>query len=109
MKLHDKVAFDEPQFFEDGSGGKEAGWVEYYECRANIRYLRGGERVQASRLDGRQPVVISVRNSSQARGIDTNFRVRDLVTGAEYNVRAGAVETTDRKYLEFTAESGVAI
>lgn len=109
MRLHDKVAFDEPTSVIDDYGGTESGWTEVYACRASIRYLSGKETVQSSRLDGKQVVEIYVRESASARAIDTNYRVRDVVAGVAYNIRSGSIETSDRKYLKFTAESGVAI
>uniref|UniRef100_A4WTD5 Phage head-tail adaptor, putative n=1 Tax=Cereibacter sphaeroides (strain ATCC 17025 / ATH 2.4.3) TaxID=349102 RepID=A4WTD5_CERS5 len=107
-RLFDEVAFDEPVQIPDGSGGTDATWQERYACRAHIRYLRGGEVVQAARLAGRQPVVVTIRRSAEAEAIRADWRMRDNRTGETYNIRA-IVPTEDRRWLEITAESGVAV
>ena len=109
MSLHEKLAFDEPTSTDDDFGGKESGWTEIHTCRGSVRYLRGGEVVQAARLEGRQPVVLKIRKCASALVIGPAYRARDVVLGLDYNIKSGGVETKDRKYLEFTAESGVAI
>lgn len=111
-KLNRRVEFDAPTIIPDGHGGGETGWTEPSDAVklwANFRFLRGGETVQAARLEGKQPVVVTVRNCTQARQIDTNWRMRASRDGIHYNIRSGPVETDDRLYLEFTVESGVAI
>ncbi|TCR01069.1 head-tail adaptor protein [Neorhizobium sp. JUb45] len=110
--LDQRVAFDASVSVPDGHGGTETGWAQddvATKVAANFRYLRGGEAVLAARLDGRQPVVVTVRRSSKTRLIDTNWRMRDVRTGIVYNIRSGPVPTDDRGYLEFTVESGVAV
>lgn len=104
--LHAKVTFctitDQP----DGHGGFEP-LPTSFTVRANIRYLRGGETVQAARLTGKQPVVVTVRRSSQTAALTTDDAMKDARTGTEYQIRA-IVGTEDRQFMEITAESGVA-
>lgn len=111
------VALDEPTVQPDGSGGQEAGWSERMTVWAAFRWLRGGETVQAARLEGRQPAVITLSATKQTRLITPAWRLRDLrkyaapepgdsVRGV-YNIRA-VVETEDRRWIEITAETGVA-
>jgi SPP1 family predicted phage head-tail adaptor len=110
--LDRRIAFDAPVVGDDGHGGEVNGWTsddDAVKVSAHIRYLRGGETVQAERLAGRQPAVITVRRSSQTRLIDTSWRVRDAQSGDIYNIRSGPVPSDDRLYLEFTVESGVAV
>lgn len=116
-----RVAFDAPLELPDGSGGVETAWDldGAVVTRAHFRFLRGGETVQAARLSGRQPVVVTVRNSAAARTITAAWRMRDLNdgllasgdvwTGTVFNVRSGPVPSDDRRWLEFTVESGVAV
>jgi len=111
-KLNRRVEFDAPTTIPDGHGGGETGWTapgDAVKLWANFRFLRGGESVQAARLEGKQPVVITVRNCTQARQIDTSWRMRASRDGTHYNIRSGPVETDDRLYLEITVESGVAV
>lgn len=107
-KMDYLVVFEEPGKVDDGYGGTEEGWVNPVTADASFRFLRGGETVQASRLSGRQPVVVTVYDNSQTRAVKTSWRMRDARSGTVYNVRSGPVPTDDRQYLEFTVESGVA-
>lgn len=105
--LHDLVAFDQPTETTDDYGGVATSFAEVYRCPAHFLYLRGGETVQARRLEGKQPVVVTIRQSALARTITTAWRMRDVRRGDIYNVRA-IVPTQDRAYLEVTCEKGVA-
>jgi SPP1 family predicted phage head-tail adaptor len=110
-KLNRRVSFDAPAEIPDGHGGIETGWASPDDALtvwANFRYLRGGETVQAARLEGRQPIVVTVRTSSATRVITEAWRMRDR-DGLEYNIRSGPVPTDNRAYLEFTVEGGVAV
>ena len=109
--MHKKVAFDAPVIAPDGSGGVETGWGvnnDAYKCDAKFIYLRGGESVQGARLQGRQPVVATIRSCPEARAITTDWRMRDTARSVIYNIRS-IVPTDNRQWLEITAESGVAV
>lgn len=105
--LRDNFIFELVVDVPDGNGGFEKVVTELSR-RGNIRFLRGGETVQASRLQGKQPVVVTVRNSQKTRQITTDTIMRDARTGTAYNIRA-VVPTDDRQFIEITAESGVAV
>ena len=109
--LYHRVAFDPPLDDPDPHGGTETSWdtAAAVEARANFRYLRGGETVQAARLQGRQPMVVTIRNSFAAQSITPDWRMRDLGSATVYNIRTGPVPSDDRRWLEFTVESGVAV
>ena len=108
MKLYESVAFDEPSEVTNASGTTEIGWTERLTARADFRYLRGGEKVLSSRLQGVQPVVATVRLHSASSAITTDWRMRDTRRGDEYNIRS-IVPSDNRLYLEITAERGVAV
>ena len=110
MKAHDLqelVAFDSPTEQIDDYGGVATTWGESYRCAAHFLYLKGGETVQARRLEGRQPVVVTIRQSALARTITSDWRMRDVRRGETYNVRS-IVPSDDRRWLELTVEKGVA-
>lgn len=107
-RLNKRVAFERPLETSNGAGGTIEGWAPEFTVWAVYRRLRGGETVQAARLAGSQPTVITVRSSVQARRVTTDWRARDERTGEVFNLRA-IVETDDRSMLEITAESGVAV
>lgn len=104
--LFDRVAFDAPTVSADGYGGNVSGWSEQFTTQAHIMYLRGGETVQAARLQGRQPVVVTIRNSAQGQAVLPSWRMRDVRSGMVYNIRS-IVRSDNRQFLELTAESGV--
>lgn len=113
------VRFDAPMSWDDGHGGVEQGWDPQSEfvARAHFRFLRGGETVQAARLQGRQPVVVTLRRDSDVMQITAGWRMRGdrLNEGgpddanAVYNVRTAPVPTDDRRFVEVLVEGGVAI
>lgn len=102
------VALDKPTLFDDGHGGAETGWTPVTEVRADYRYLRGGEAVQAGRLQGTVTLVVSVNSSAVTRQARPSWRVRDLRTGELFNIRS-IMPTDDRMTLELTCQSGVAV
>lgn len=110
--LHERVAFDAPTGPVDGYGGVETGWgidADAVKVRAHYRYLRGGETVQAARLQGTQVVVVTVRNAAATRAVTADWRLRDQTTGQVFNIRSPAAVSEDRAFLEFTCETGVAV
>lgn len=107
-QLYERVEFSKPHRVSDGQGGWEDGWEPQFTCRAGYTRLRGSETVQAARLSGRQPTVIKVRASSASKAVETNWKITDKRTGEELNIRSREI-TKDRQYVEFLAESGVAV
>lgn len=119
-RLYEHVAWDERQQTSDGHGNYEGEFVEAFTCRAAFTYLRGTETVIAARLEGRQPIVVRVRASSETRQIDHDWRMRDLRAGQwageigsqywdgpVYAVRS-VIPTEDRRWIDVTVERGVA-
>lgn len=106
-----RVAFDAPKADPDGYGGVEVGWDtdNAVEAFAAFRFLRGGETVQAARLAGKQPIVVTIPNFAAALAITSDWRMRDVNSGKEYQVRTDPVMTDDRHDLEITVGGGVAV
>ncbi len=73
---------------------------------ANFRFLRGGETVQSARLEGRQPVVVTIRASSATKAITPEWRMRDIRTGTIYAIRTCPPPGLEG-FIELTCESGV--
>jgi head-tail adaptor len=114
--LFHRVAFDKREEIDRGDGVFVGQWVEQFQVRAGFAHLRGGESVMADRLQGQHTQVIFVRSSSQTRAVDTDWRVRDVRrgefvngewVGPEFNIR-DVTPTTDRQWLDFLCQSGVA-
>lgn len=104
--LDRRVAFDAPTSAPNGQGGTISGWAEQMKVWANFRFLRGGEVVQGARLEGRQPVVVTIRVSTAAKLITPEWRMRDVRTGTLYAIRTCPPPGRDG-FIELTCESGV--
>lgn len=107
-KMDYLVVFEEPTTVEDEYGNTTGGWGNPVTAAAAFMFLRGGETVQASRLAGHQPIVVTVHDTSQTRSVNTSWRLRNARTGEIYNIRSGPVPTDNHQFVEFTVESGVA-
>lgn len=81
-------------------------WVLQFTVAARIRPLLGSEPVLAQRLNGVQPVVITIRANDNARRIDTSWQARNARTGIAYQIRA-ITPGEKRDYLDLLSESGV--
>lgn len=90
----------------DGFGNTVSSWQDAFTRWCHVRYLKGGETVMAARLEGRQPVVLTVRRDPQSEGITHDMRA--VIDGRSYNLREDPRPTDDRLWLEMAAESGVA-
>lgn len=105
-ELNTLVAFDAPTEVSNGMGGTESGWAEQFQAWTKVIWLRGGETVMAARLAGRQPAVFVIGLSDASLLLETNWRARDVSTGAEFAVKA-QIPSDDRAFLEVTVESGI--
>jgi head-tail adaptor len=85
--LEQRVAFDKREEHEDPYGNMVADWVEQFQARAAFIFLRGSETVMAARLESREPMLVRIRNSANARLIGTDWQLRDLHGGDKaYNI-----------------------
>lgn len=104
--LDERATFYSPTATADGYGGRVDGWTSEFTRWARRQYLRGSESVQAARLQGRQPVLLTVRRDSGTETITTEWKVG--IGASEYNIRT--VEPhEDRRYIDLLCESGVAV
>lgn len=118
-KLTERIAFDSrgpvaPDAPDDGN--TQGAFVERFTLWARRTYRAGSEAVTASRLEGRQPVFLTVRASSLSRQITTDWQARDARsgkfvdghwTGVTYAIKSVNL-TEDRAWCLITAEAGVA-
>lgn len=105
-ELRERLAFSQQAAQSDGQGGETTSWADVFTCAARVRPKLGGEEVTAARLAGRQPVMITVRYSSDAVQITTDWRARDVRSGDVYNLRAVAPDER-KQWVEILAEKGV--
>jgi SPP1 family predicted phage head-tail adaptor len=107
-KYTERVGFERKGTLFDGAGGTTTEWAPQFETWAAAMHLRGGEAVQAARLDGRHPVVFRVRRSTATRQIAPDWRLRDLRTGTLYAIRDITMPGDDRDHIDILAEGGAA-
>lgn len=78
-QLDRRVSFYRPTTDDDG----EASGFELVVTRdARIEPLRGQESVQAARMEGKQPVKITVRRDSSTKAIDNAWQAKDARAAA---------------------------
>ncbi len=108
-RLRERIAFDRRVEVDDGAGNTVGDWAEQFAAAARVMPLRGSEAVQAARLAGRQPVVITIPMSRQARAIGPDWRARDVRSGAVYAITAPPADMGERgQYLDIFATTGAA-
>ncbi|WP_336747763.1 head-tail adaptor protein [Aureimonas altamirensis] len=106
-QLFERVAWSARIEEDDGYGNTQSDWQDQFETRAAFTYLRGSESVIAARLEGRQPIIVRVRSSSDTRKITTDWQMRDVRAGTIHAVRS-IIPTEDRMWIDITTETGVA-
>lgn len=89
--LRNRVRFERRGL--DANGDPLGAWEEHCTVWTHVKWLRGGETAIAGRLEGRQPVALVIRTSTQSREITTAFRAvtvsgRDVTPGAKLNIKA---------------------
>ncbi len=105
--LRERVAFERRDAAVDGYGNTVGeAWTTVAVCAAQVIPIKGGEEVLASRLAGRQPVIIRVRSSSETRSVTTDMRARDVRSGVAYDITAVADMDGRRRYLDIMAVAG---
>lgn len=109
-QLRERVAFERRDIVDDGFGNEVAGdWIAAFAptlFAARIKPARGGETIQASRLGGKQPVVITVRSSTQTRQVQTEWRVRDVRHDVTYNIRSIVNPDEKNAFLDMECDTG---
>ncbi len=106
-QLDRRVTFRAPSTAADG---ESAGYVDVVTRRARVQPLKGGEAVQASRMAGRQPVIITVRRDALTATIDNAWQAVDARDLADVGEAAAikwdvtsSIHTEDRVWVEVQA------
>lgn len=106
--LSERVAFLEPDNIDDGYGGITTGYVERFQDAARLQPRMGSETVIASRLQGVQPYTLTVRSSTATRAVTPAWRVRNVRSGREYNIKTVVNSDERNAYLEMLVVEGEA-
>lgn len=102
-----RVTFYSSDLQEDASGGSRSNWVEEFSSMAHVIYMHGGEAVIAAGLQGKRPVVLTIRRSKNSNRITSHWKV--VFDGVDYNIREKPKPTSDPMNCEFKAVAGVAV
>jgi hypothetical protein len=106
-EMIDSYGFESREPVDDGYGNMISGpWTERFVQQAETIFLKGDEQVMASRLEGRQPVMLRLRINKATRSVHTDWRAHDKRRDIYFAIRALAV-TPGRDFIEITAEAGV--
>lgn len=106
--LREAVGFDAKVTVPDGYGGEDVTWTEAFTARAEFRYERGREAVQAGGLTGTAVFKVRIGSHAAARALTVAHRMRDTRRGVAYNIRE-VDAVTDRANVWLIVESGVAM
>ena len=101
-RLDHRAIFSARREISDEYGGTRDEWVPQFTEWAEVKYLRGGESVMQARLASRSPAILTVRASSDARRITSEWRA--VIDGRTYHIREDWRESQDRAWLEMLAE-----
>lgn len=111
--LRYRITFAERDTVQDEYGNPSTGWVDRFTVSANITAKVGTEAVEAARLAGRQPVILTVRRSADTRLVTTDWKATELDSGTEFNIRTAIDpfigDSQHGHWIEMIAETGVAV
>ena len=107
--LDHRAEFAVREMVSTDMGGTQDSWVPQFTAWAGVKYLRGGEGVMQARMQSRNPVIVTIRNSARARQITSEWRVTlrsrsGVVLVAE--VREDPRPSERDGFLEMLAEGG---
>lgn len=109
--LRERLQFQKRGSQDDGWGGAPTGhgpFVTAFTVSAGMRPRTGGEEVTAARLGGRQPYIVTVRNSAQTRQVTTGWQLVDARnTDRVFAVTSPPADPDGKnQWLEFLAVEG---
>lgn len=102
--LRDRYTFQTrgPDLVRDGLD-QRGDWGGDLTVWASTRPLVGSEAVQAERLQGKQPAVITVRASSATKAIDNSWRAVDARDASQVYDILSAVPSADLATIDILA------
>lgn len=85
----------------DANGDPLGPFATRFTLSTKVIHLRGTEAVMQQRLQGQQPVVLTIREAASTRQITNGWRAVDAVTGYAYGITS--VAPGDRGFLDILA------
>ncbi|TIN83103.1 head-tail adaptor protein [Mesorhizobium sp.] len=109
-RLDRRLQFQVRVEMDDGHGNTVSDFYPQFTMAASRVFLksRNSETVMAARLTAKALATVTVRNCTAARQITADWRAIDTRDGTVWNIREEPQQSSDRGYLEFLCESGVA-
>lgn len=104
-RMRDRYRFEQRGL--DANGDRLGAWdtENGITVSAETIWLKGSESVMASRLEGKQPVALVIRDSTQARTINEAWRAVDVRTSEVFNI-SGTSPSRVRGFIDVLAVSG---
>lgn len=94
---------------DDYGNPAAAAWETYLEVWADLREVRGKERIASGRIEGPLEATIRLRASSDTRAITVSDRILEP-SGRIWAITGGPIDPTGRRQVvEFTLEAGGAV
>lgn len=91
-----------------GGPDREGDWATQATVACEFVALKGSETVIASRLQGIQPYIVKVRNSTATRQVDETWRLVDARDGSRvFAIKAPPTDPDQKRtWLEILVEQG---
>lgn len=99
--LDTMAAFQSPVHERDEDGMVVQGWRDEFTAWAHVLYKRGTEAYEQARMASQRPVVLTIRDSSAARRITSEWRA--VIGGRVYDIKEDPTPTPDRGFLQMLA------
>jgi len=106
-RLRERVAFDQPTTSRNATGGEKTGYSEVLRRPAEFIYHRGAEALQDGVLAGTGTFKVRIQQSTPARLVTTDWRMRDVRRSVPYQIRE-IDAVSDETSIWLVVESGVA-
>ncbi len=106
--LSDLVRFERREDVLTDDGNVQGDWVAQFTEPCRLMAKLGGEGVFASRVQGTQPFIMTVRSSTRTRAVDGSWRAVNARTGAIYNIKTSVNIDERNAYLELLVVEGEA-
>ncbi|MFN6950981.1 MAG: phage head closure protein [Albidovulum sp.] len=102
--LGERVTFQRRIEASDGYGNTVSTWQDEFSTRARMMPKMGSESVIASRLQGVQPYILTVRSNRYTKDVTPAWRV--LWGGDEFNIKTAANVDERGEFIEMMVVKG---
>jgi head-tail adaptor len=104
--LSERIGFEAEVEGDDGYGGVVVGFAEQFVEPARLEPRVGSEPVIASRLQGVQPFIMTIRSNERTRTITPAWRARNKRSGVVYAIKAAVNIDERNQWIELLVVEG---